>query len=69
MTLMYGLKPVHMVKPESTLDFIAQVDRKVQKEGWAEKGDPIIIVSGEPIGQVGRTNSVSIHYIGDASGI
>jgi pyruvate kinase len=69
MTLMYGLKPVCMPKPVNTAEFIAQVDRKVQEEGWAGKGDPIIIVSGEPIGQVGRTNSVSIHYIGDVSGI
>ena len=69
MTLMYGLKPVYMPKPVNTAEFIAQVDRKVQEEGWAGKGDPIIIVSGEPIGQVGRTNSISIHYIGDVSGL
>ncbi len=69
MTLMYGLTPVYMPRPVNTAEFIAQVDRKVQEEGWAGKGDPIIIVSGEPIGQVGRTNSVSIHYIGDVNGM
>jgi pyruvate kinase len=69
MTLMYGLTPVYMPRPVNTAEFIVQVDRKVQEEGWAGKGDPIIIVSGEPIGQVGRTNSVSIHYIGDVSGM
>ena len=67
MTLMYGLKPVHMPKPANTAEFIAQVDRQVQEKGWAGKGDPIIIVAGEPIGQEGRTNTVTIHYIGDAS--
>ena len=59
----------YMPKPASTAEFIAQVDRQVQEKGWSEKGDPIIIVSGEPIGQVGRTNKLSIHYVGDASGI
>jgi len=69
MALMYGLKPVYMPKPANTAEFIAQVDRNVQEEGWAGIGDPIIIVSGEPIGQEGRTNTVTIHYIGDAIGV
>jgi len=69
MAIMYGLKPVFMPRPGSTAEFIAQIDRQVQKRGWAGKGDPIVIVSGEPIGHVGRSNKLSIHYIGDASEI
>jgi pyruvate kinase len=69
MAIMYGLKPVFMPRPGSTAEFIAQVDRQVQEKGWADKGDPIVIVSGEPIGRVGRSNKLSIHYIGDASEI
>ncbi len=67
MAIMYGLKPVFMPRPGSTAEFIAQVDGQVQERGWAGKGDPIVIVSGEPIGRVGRSNKLSIHYIGDAS--
>ena len=69
MAIMYGLKPVFMPRPGSTAEFIAQIDRQVQKRGWAGKGGPIVIVSGEPIGQAGRSNKLSIHYIGDTSEI
>ncbi len=69
MAIMYGLTPVFMSRPGSTAEFIAQVDGQVQERGWAGKGDPIVIVSGEPIGQVGRSNKLSIHYIGDPSEI
>ncbi len=65
MTIMYGLKPVFMDRPASTADFVVKVDRLLQENKWAGKGEPIIVVSGEPIGLVGHTNKLSIHYIGD----
>lgn len=66
MAIMYGLKPFFMERPASTAAFIVRVDRLIQEKGWASKGDPIVVVSGEPMGQVGRTNKLSIHYLGDS---
>ena len=66
MSILYGLFPLYMEQPESTAEFIIQLDELLLDQKWAEIGDPIVLVLGEPIGQEGLTNKIQIHYVGDA---
>lgn len=66
MSILYGLFPLLMEQPESTAAFIIQLDKLFIDQKWAEIGDPIVLVLGEPIGQAGLTNKIQIHYVGDA---
>ncbi|MGB0578790.1 MAG: pyruvate kinase [Limisphaerales bacterium] len=65
MSLLYGVVPRYMAKPDSTADFIKAVDELLLKNEWVESGEPIVIVSGEPVGTAGLTNRIRIHYIGE----
>ena len=66
MSILYGLFPLFMEQPDSTASFIIQLDKLILDQKWAETGDPIVLVLGEPIGQAGLTNKIQIHYVGDA---
>jgi len=65
MSVLYGVVPRFMDKPKSSMDFINSVDDIVVSNGWLKKGDPIVLVMGEPFGQPGLTNAVRVHYVGD----
>jgi len=65
MSLLYGVVPRHMETPESTADFVKQVDAMILENQWAKVGDPIVMVMGEPIGQAGLTNKIRVHYVGE----
>ena len=65
MALLFGIRPVHMDRPESTDEFLDGVDRLLLDNAWCDAGDPIVLVMGEPLGTPGVTNQVRIHYVGD----
>ena len=65
LTLMYGIRPFMMDQPKSGSDFIRKIDRLILKKKWAQKGDAVVIVSGDPINRKGFANRVVIHYVGE----
>ncbi|MEE9212262.1 MAG: pyruvate kinase [Phycisphaeraceae bacterium] len=65
MCLLYGVTPILMAKPDRPEQFIDEVDREVIERGWAEQGDAVVIVKGEPLGIPGVTNELRIHYVGE----
>lgn len=65
LSVLYGIRPWLMETPKSGSDFIRSIDKLMLSEKWAEKGDAIVIVSGDPIDRVGVTNRIVIHYIGE----
>ncbi len=65
MSVLYSITPFYMKQPESGSKFIAEVDRILLNNKWAEKEDPIIIVASDPITKKGITNRVVIHYVGE----
>jgi pyruvate kinase len=69
MSLMFGVRPIAMQRPTSVHEFLEQIDAMMLDNGWAEKGDPIVIALGEPLGIPGVTNEIRIHYIGDVARI
>jgi len=66
LSLYYGLTPTYMDEPEGTAEFIRAVDGSLREAGWAEVGDPIVVMVGEPIGQADYTNSIRIHTVRDS---
>lgn len=46
-------------------DMVQAVDKRLQSQGKVKPGDPIVIVFGAPVGQMGHTNSVRIHTVGE----
>lgn len=66
MALLHAVLPIHMDAPASKEAFIDHMDALILKLGLASQGDPIVVVTGEPIGVAGVTNGLQIHYIGEA---
>lgn len=65
MALLFGLIPLSMKQPESSTQFISSVDKFLQENNYASKGDAVVFAMGEPINRVGVTNSIIIHRIGE----
>jgi pyruvate kinase len=63
MALLYGLYPIKMPQPANISSFIRDVNDIILKNEWANKGDAIVFVYGEPVQASGVTNSVSIQYL------
>ncbi len=68
MTLLRGVQPVHMTRPENLADFTRRVDEFLLRSGWARAGDPVILMAGGPVGTPRATNSLALHHVGDPAG-
>ena len=64
MCLLFAVWPVSMASPGDIEDFVAAADRLLIDQGWAEPGDAVVIVAGEPLDAPGVTNTLRIHYVG-----
>ena len=65
MALLFGIFPARLERPANTADYADRIGRRAEAEGWARRGDPMVIVAGEPIGTPGVTNAILIHYVGE----
>jgi pyruvate kinase len=66
LSVLYSIKPAYMKQPVSGSAFIKAVDKLLVKNKWALKGDPIIIITGDPITRAGIVNRIVIHYVGES---
>ena len=65
LALTWGIE-THTVKSvQHTDDMVNQVDKLLRAKGMAVDGDRVVIVSGMPPGQVGSTNTIRIHKMGE----
>jgi pyruvate kinase len=62
---LFAVEPVLMDRPGDINAFLHAIDVLLPQRGWADSGDPIIVVTGDPIGETGVTNALRIHYVGD----
>ena len=65
MSLLFGVVPIEMPMPAGREAFANEADRLLQREGWAQPGDPIVLVAGKPLGVPGLTNTLWVRYVGD----
>ena len=64
MNMLFAVWPVLMTPPGDIEDFAAAADQLLIDHGWAEPGDAILIVAGEPLDTPGLTNTLRIHHVG-----
>ncbi|MEM9082769.1 MAG: pyruvate kinase alpha/beta domain-containing protein, partial [Planctomycetota bacterium] len=66
MNLLSGVFPV-LVRdvPAHRSDFAAMADRMLINMGWANQGDPVIMLAGKPINAPGATNTMAVRYAGE----
>ena len=65
MAILYGVHPLVLPRPADSIAFLESIDAMLIERRWAEPGDAIVVVKGEPLGIPGVTNEIRIHYIGD----
>ena len=63
MCLHYGVIPCCQPIPEDIRHFTYLVDKLIVENKWAQPGDRIILVAGQPLGAPGTTNSIHVHNI------
>lgn len=61
MSIIYGVTPILAPTTHSTDEMLHQMDSELQKRGYIKPNDQVVFVSGQPIGQPGSTNMLSIH--------
>lgn len=65
LSMLYGICPIFLEQPESSQEFFKNVDRLLLDNEWAEEGDLLVFVLGEPITKMGITNEIVLHYVGE----
>ncbi len=60
----WGVRCVLIPKIVATDDLFSMVEKVLQKEGWAEPKDLVVVTAGVPTLRRGTTNMVKVHRIG-----
>ena len=66
MSLIWGIQSFVVDRVTHTDAMYHQVDEVLTREGLAEIGDKVVVISGSPPGIAGSTNDIRVHTIGDA---
>ncbi len=64
MSLNYGVIPRCQPIPEDINQFTQIVDDFIISRNWAQIGDKVVLLTGQPIGSAGATNAVIVHTVG-----
>ncbi|MCC5828709.1 MAG: pyruvate kinase [Phycisphaeraceae bacterium] len=65
MNILFGVQPVLMDQPRDVAEFLRNLDILLVERGWAALKDPVLTITGEPIGTPGVSNAIRVHYVGD----
>ncbi|HEV7951304.1 MAG TPA: pyruvate kinase [Glaciihabitans sp.] len=66
MALIWGIESFVVDRVNHTDAMFHQVDEVLLREGLAEIGDKVVVISGSPPGVSGSTNDLRVHRVGDA---
>jgi len=66
MALIWGIESYVVDRVTHTDAMYEQVDEVLIREGLAEIGDRVVVISGSPPGIAGGTNDLRVHRVGDA---
>lgn len=64
LSLSYGVHPVLAPAQGSTDKMLELVEQTLLERGWVKPGDGVVVVAGQPIGQLGSTNFMKLHRVG-----
>lgn len=65
LTLSWGVEAFVTATPGHTDDMVVQVDSEIERLNRYNEGDTIIVTAGSPPGEVGTTNMVRVHHLGE----
>jgi pyruvate kinase len=65
MALMWGVTPVAADRRDSTDLMIAWAEKHLEKAGFCEEGEGVVVVAGTPPNQQASTNLMKLHVIGE----
>ncbi len=63
MSLLYGVIPRCQPIPEDNNKFTQIIDKFIINRKWAQIGDKVVLLTGQPIGSAGATNAVIVHTV------
>jgi pyruvate kinase len=66
LSLIYGVVPIVAPMAHSTDEMLKQMNDELQRRGYIKPNDQVVFVSGQPIGQPGSTNMLSLHRVVEA---
>src|ERR1043166_2108206 len=67
MCLNYGVIPIRLARQEHITAMLRDVDEALLSRKLVERGDLVVVVAGTHLRQVGSTNALLIHLVGDTS--
>ncbi|MHC4427970.1 MAG: pyruvate kinase [Planctomycetota bacterium] len=65
MQLLRGVLPIKMPSPDGLAHFTRLIDARLLELGWAQAGDPCVLLAGEPVGTAKASNTIAFHRLGD----
>ena len=65
MALLWGVTPVVADRRDSTDLMIAWAEKHLEKEGFCEEGEGVVMVAGTPPNEQASTNLMKLHVIGE----
>ena len=63
MCLHYGVIPRCLPIPKDINEFTRLTEKLILSRKWAQVGDKIVLVAGQPLGAAGTTNEIMVHTI------
>lgn len=66
LNLSWGVTPVLMKEATETFELFDAAINEVEKQGYVEKDDLVVITAGIPLGVTGSTNLIKVHNVGEA---
>ncbi|MCL4252921.1 MAG: pyruvate kinase, partial [Anaerolineae bacterium] len=63
LALVWGVVPILIPNFNNTDEMLEVVSRYMIQEGYAQRGDTVVVIAGVPFGGVNQTNFLKIHTI------
>lgn len=67
MSLYYGVRQAQLQRDDDVLAMLQAVDQLLIERQWARRGDMIVVIAGTRLQQVGSTNALLMHLVGDTA--
>lgn len=66
LSVVWGVQTSQLAHMSRVETMVAMVEERLLEQGRVRRGDRIVIAFGAPVGQMGKTNSVRLHEVGQA---
>ncbi|MEZ5356858.1 MAG: pyruvate kinase [Bryobacteraceae bacterium] len=66
LSVIYGVRAIEAPVLPSTDQMLRQMETMLIDLGWCNRGDVVVLVSGQPIGHEGATDMMKIHRLGES---